>query len=360
MKHIHTIEALTAQGLTKPAAQDDLQRVVEQFALRITPHVAAHLSNPAIAKQYIPTTDELIFTPDELADPIGDDVHTPVKGITHRYADRVLLKPTHTCAVYCRFCFRRETVGHAEQALNEAELQTALAYIQAHPEIWEVILSGGDPLVLSDRRLKIIVEALAATPHVEVLRLHTRVPVVEPERITPELIATLKSRLATYVVIHINHSDELTQNVKTALARLADAGIPLLSQSVLLRGINDNVAALTKLMRSLVASRVKPYYLHQTDLAKGTGHFRVPLAEGQELMRQLRGPVSGLCQPTYVLDIPGGHSKVPVGPSYIDGDVVVDPKGERHELKNFISPAQTPATSPATQPQSLHRSSSPL
>ena len=332
MKHIRTIEALTAQGLAEPASQDDLQRVVEQFALRITPHVAAHLTNPAIARQYIPTTDELVITPDELADPIGDEVHTPVKGITHRYADRVLLKPTHTCAVYCRFCFRRETVGQAEQSLTDAELQAALAYVQSHPEIWEVILSGGDPLVLSNRRLKVIVDALAAAPHVEVLRLHTRVPVVDPARITMELITALKSRLATYVVIHINHADELTDAVKSALARLVDAGIPLLSQSVLLRGVNDSVEALTRLMRALVANRVKPYYLHQTDLAKGTGHFRVPLAEGQDLMRQMRGPVSGLCLPTYVLDIPGGHGKVPVGPNYVGAGTVVDPQGKTHEL----------------------------
>ncbi len=332
MKHIRTIEALTAQGLAEHASQDDLQRVVEQFALRITPHVAAHLTNPAIARQYIPTTDELVITPDELADPIGDEVHTPVKGITHRYADRVLLKPTHTCAVYCRFCFRRETVGQAEQALTEAELQAALAYVQSHPEIWEVILSGGDPLVLSNRRLKVIVDALVATPHVEVLRLHTRVPVVDPARITTELITALKSRLATYVVIHINHADELTEAVKSALARLVDAGIPLLSQSVLLRGVNDSVETLTRLMRALVANRVKPYYLHQTDLAKGTGHFRIPLAEGQDLMRQMRGPVSGLCQPTYVLDIPGGHGKVPVGPNYVRAGTVVDPQGKTHEL----------------------------
>ena len=341
MKHIRTIEALIAQGHTAPGAQDDLQRVVDQFALRITPHVAAHLTNPVIARQYIPSTDELIITPDELADPIGDAAHTPVKGITHRYADRVLLKPTHTCAVYCRFCFRRETVGQAEQALTEAELQAALAYVQSYPEIWEVILSGGDPLVLSDRRLKVIVDALAATPHVEVLRLHTRVPVVDPARITSELIAALKSRLATYVVIHINHADEMTAEVKSALARLTDAGIPLLSQSVLLRGVNDSAEALTRLMRALVANRVKPYYLHQTDLAKGTGHFRVPIAEGQDLMRQMRGPVSGLCQPTYVLDIPGGHGKVPVGPGYIEGNEIVDPKGRRHVVKDLISPSDS-------------------
>jgi lysine 2,3-aminomutase len=332
MKPIRTIEALGQQGHTSPALHDDLQRVVEQFALRITPHVAAQLSNPVIARQYIPSTDELIITPEELADPIGDEAHTPVKGITHRYADRVLLKPTHTCAVYCRFCFRRETVGQAEQALTAVEMTAALAYIAAHPEIWEVILSGGDPLVLSDRRLGDIAQSLSAMEHVQVLRLHTRIPVAEPSRITPELVAALKSRLATYVVIHINHADEITPDVKRALALLADSGIPLLSQSVLLRGVNDSVGVLTKLMRSLVANRVKPYYLHQTDLAKGTGHFRVQISEGQELMRAMRGPVSGLCQPTYVLDIPGGHGKVPVGPGYLVERGVVDVAGNIRAL----------------------------
>jgi lysine 2,3-aminomutase len=328
---VKPITTLSALG-TDPAAHDDLQRVVDQFALRITPHVATQLSNPVIAKQYIPSTDELLVKPDELSDPIGDAAHTPVKGITHRYADRVLFKPTHTCAVYCRFCFRRETVGHAEEALNADETKAALQYIADHPEIWEVILSGGDPLVLSDRRIGDIARALAAAPHVQVLRLHTRAPVVDPARITPQLIEALKTRLATYVVIHINHADELTTDVKRVLALLADNGIPLLSQSVLLRGVNDNVEALTALMRGLVANRVKPYYLHQTDLAKGTGHFRVPLAEGQELVRQLRGPVSGLCQPTYVLDIPGGHGKVPVGPVYVEYGGVTDVKGKPHRL----------------------------
>ncbi len=162
-------------------------QVIDQFALRITPHVATQLSNPAISRQYVPSTDELLITPDELADPIGDDVHTPVKGVTHRYADRVLLKPTHTCAVYCRFCFRRETVGQAEGTLTAAEIKAALQYIADHNQIWEVILSGGDPLVLSDRRISNLAQSLAAIDHVKVLRLHTRVPVAEPARITPEL-----------------------------------------------------------------------------------------------------------------------------------------------------------------------------
>ncbi len=334
MKPISTVEGLIAKGLVAPSELTELEAVAAQFSLRITPHVISTLASDAIARQYVPSTDELIITPEELADPIGDDVHSPVKGITHRYADRVLLKPTHICAVYCRFCFRREKVGQAEEALNESELRAALNYIATRPEIWEVILSGGDPLVLSDRRLQNIALALAQVEHVQVLRLHTRAPVAEPSRVTAELVKALKTRLATYVVIHINHADELTLEVKRGLALLADNGIPLLSQTVLLRGVNDSVDALTALFRGLVANRVKPYYLHQTDLAKGTGHFRVPLAEGQNLVRQLRGPLSGICQPTYVLDIPGGHGKVPVGPTYASNGMVQDPHGKLHKLEN--------------------------
>lgn len=332
MKFISSVKGLVDNGLADPAQQSELEKVATQFSLRITPHVLSTIQSAAIARQYVPSTDELNITPEELSDPIGDEVHTPIKGITHRYADRVLLKPTHTCAVYCRFCFRRETVGQAEGTLTAAETKAALQYITDHDQIWEVILSGGDPLVLSDRRLANLAQNLAGIDHVQVLRLHTRGPVVEPSRITPELIAALKTRLATYIVIHINHADELTPDVKRALALLADNGIPLLSQSVLLRGVNDSVEALTNLMRGLVANRVKPYYLHQTDLAKGTSHFRVPLAEGQELLRQLRGDLSGIAQPTYVLEVPGGFGKVPVGPEYLVEGGVLDVRGEVHRM----------------------------
>lgn len=332
MQHMKPITTLSALGVD-PEQQQTLERVVEQFSLRITPYVSTQLQNPVIARQFVPSTDELKITPEELSDPIGDEAHSPIKGITHRYADRVLLKPTHTCAVYCRFCFRRETVGQAEGTLTAAETNAALQYIADHKQIWEVILSGGDPLVLSDRRLAKLSHSLALIDHVQVLRIHTRGPIVEPSRITPALIDALKTRLATYFVLHINHADELTPEVKRSLTLLADNGIPLLSQSVLLRGVNDNVEALTNLMRALVANRVKPYYLHQTDLAKGTGHFRVPLAEGQALIRQMRGNLSGLCQPTYIYEVPGGFGKVPVGPNYVGDGWVEDVHGDRHDLK---------------------------
>jgi lysine 2,3-aminomutase len=290
----------------------------------------------------VPDPREALVAPEELADPIGDAAHSPVPGIVHRYADRALLLPTHVCAVYCRFCFRRETVGPDGGTLSEAQLEAALAYIKAHPEIFEEILSGGDPQVLSPRRLQHIVAQLSAIEHVKVIRLHSRVPAVDPGRINEELVAALKSQpkfpghspKAVYVVLHINHARELSASAIAACARLVDAGIPMFSQSVLLKGINDDAATLEALFRALLANRIKPYYLHHGDLAQGTSHLRSDLEAGQALMRRLRGKLSGLAQPTYVLDIPGGHGKVPVGPNYLhdrDGRTEVeDLRGARH------------------------------
>jgi lysine 2,3-aminomutase len=253
----------------------------------------------------------------------------------HRYPDRVLLKVTHVCATYCRFCFRRETVGIPEQALPPQMLADAFAYIAARPEIWEVILTGGDPLVLSVRRLRDIVRRLAAIDHVKVIRVHTRLPVVAPDCVTPALVRALKADgKATYVVLHANHPRELTTEVRAACGQFVDGGIPMLSQSVLLRGVNDDAQTLGELMRAFVECRIKPYYLHHPDLAHGTGHFRTTIEAGQALMRSLRGHYSGLCQPTYVLDIPGGFGKSPIGPNYLSGEAgdyrVTDFTGHHH------------------------------
>jgi lysine 2,3-aminomutase len=280
---------------------------------------------------------------DESADPIGDDAHSPVEGVVHRYPDRVLLKLVHVCAVYCRFCFRREMVGPGKPTmLSKDALANALDYIGAHKEIWEVILTGGDPLVLSPRRLREVMKALAEIEHVKVIRIHTRVPVAEPDRISAELVRAIKvNGKAVYVAIHVNHARELAPAARQACARLADAGIPLLSQSVLLAGVNDDERTLSDLMRALVECRIKPYYLHHGDLAPGTSHLRTEIATGQELMRALRGRVSGLCQPTYVLDIPGGHGKSPIGPNYVGrstGEYVIDDyKGERHRYADSVT-----------------------
>jgi lysine 2,3-aminomutase len=314
---------LVANGLVPVESLPDLEKVAARYAVAVTPDIAALIDpddpDDPIARQFIPGPDELVAAPGESADPIGDDVHSPVSGIVHRYPDRVLFKLVHVCAVYCRFCFRREMVGPGKAtALSEGAYDNALNYVRAHPEIWEVILTGGDPLMLSPRRLSEVMADLATIDHVRIIRIHTRVPVAEPARISGEMVAALKVRgAATWVALHANHARELTANARAACAALVDAGIPMVSQSVLLRGVNDNAAALEALMRAFVECRIKPYYLHHGDLAPGTAHLRTTLEQGQELMRSLRGRVSGLCQPDYVLDIPGGHGKSPVGPVYL-------------------------------------------
>jgi lysine 2,3-aminomutase len=314
---------LVAHGLARAADLPDLEKVAARYAIAITPDLAGLIdpSDPddPIARQFVPRPEELLTQPGESADPIGDHAHSPVPGIVHRYPDRVLFKLVHVCAVYCRFCFRREMVGPGKAtALSDANYQGALDYIRAHSEVWEVILTGGDPLMLSPRRLAEIMADLAAIDHVRIIRIHTRVPVADPARISDEMVAALKVRGAvTWVALHANHARELTAAARAACVALVDAGIPMVSQSVLLRGVNDNAAALEALMRGFVECRIKPYYLHHGDLAPGTAHLRTTLEQGQELMRSLRGRVSGLCQPEYVLDIPGGHGKAPVGPKYL-------------------------------------------
>jgi lysine 2,3-aminomutase len=314
---------LVAHGLARAADLPELEKVAARYAVAVTPDMVALIdrNDPAdpIARQFIPSADELVTEPGENADPIGDHAHSPVAGIVHRYPDRVLFKLVHVCAVYCRFCFRREMVGPGKAtALSHAAYDGALDYIRAHPEVWEVILTGGDPLMLSPRRLTQVMADLAAIDHVRIIRIHTRVPVADPARISRDMIAALKGDGATtWVALHANHVREFTEKARAACAGIIDAGIPMVSQSVLLRGVNDNAAALEALMRAFVECRIKPYYLHHGDLAPGTAHLRTTLEHGQQLMRALRGRVSGLCQPDYVVDIPGGHGKVPVGPNYL-------------------------------------------
>jgi lysine 2,3-aminomutase len=309
-------EDLVPAGLVDASRLEEIRRVAGKFAVALTADVAA-LIDPAnsadpIAAQFVPNGAELEIARDERTDPIGDARWSPIPGIVHRYPDRVLLKPTLLCPVYCRFCFRREVVGKRPAMLDQSALASAFDYIRRRPEIWEVIITGGDPFVLAPRRLAEIVHTLDRIPHVAVIRFHTRVPVVDPSRVKPALVRALAAEKAVYVVVHANHPRELTQAAKEALTRLTRAGIPLLSQTVLLRGVNDDAAVLEALFRGLVAMRVKPYYLHHADLAPGTAHFRTGIAAGQQLVRSLRGRISGLCQPTYVLDIPGGYGKVPI------------------------------------------------
>jgi lysine 2,3-aminomutase len=334
-------EDFVTAGLVPAERLASLAEVAARYAVAVTPAMSALIDSAdpddPIARQFVPSAAELTILPEERADPIGDHAHSPVEGIVHRYPDRVLLKAVHVCPVYCRFCFRREMVGPAGLGtLSSEALDAAFAYIAAHAEIWEVILTGGDPLVLSARRLGELMARLAAIPHVKVVRFHTRVPVVEPERIDAELVAALKSSCkAVYVALHANHPRELTPAARAACARLVDNGIAMVSQSVLLKGVNDDPQTLAELMRAFVETRVKPYYLHHPDLAPGTSHFRLTIAEGQALVAGLRGRISGLCQPTYVLDIPGGHGKADIGafavrPMEEGCYSVADYRGEEH------------------------------
>lgn len=321
------------------SADPAIEKVMEKYAVSVTDAVmeTIDLANPhdPVGLQYLPSAKELVTTAREREDPIGDDAYAPVKGIVHRYPDRVLLKPVHVCAVYCRFCFRREKVGPGSEMLSAEALEAALDYIRQTPVIWEVILTGGDPFVLSPRRLSAIMTALNAIEHVKVIRFHTRVPVADPSRVTDELVAALASKKAVYVVIHANHANELTDKVRVSLRRISSAGIPLLSQSTLLKGVNDHPDTLENLFRALTALRVKPYYLHHPDLAPGTSHFRLTIDQGRAATTPLRGKLSGIAQPLYVLDIPGGYGKVPAGQAWIEpagqSYRVTDPAGCQHD-----------------------------
>jgi lysine 2,3-aminomutase len=308
----------------KPASfgtAQDLQKVSEHYAVRITPSVFEtikdHAPHDPVARQYIPDSKELIKQPQELDDPIGDKKHSPVEGIVHRYPDRVLLMPVSSCAVYCRYCFRREFVGKGPALLGDDKLKAALEYIKKNKQIWEVILTGGDPLVLSARRLTELMEVLSEIEHVKIIRIHTKLPIVDPTRVNDSLLHALDTNKALYMALHINHANELSEDVITAIRRLRDCGISLLSQSVLLRGVNDNADTLEALYRALVSEHVKPYYLHHLDRANGTGHFRVSIDRGQAIIKELKARMSGLCLPTYMLDIPGGYGKIPLTPQYI-------------------------------------------
>ncbi|MBH1973464.1 MAG: lysine-2,3-aminomutase-like protein [Rhodobacteraceae bacterium] len=333
-----SVDDLVTAGLV-PAETAALEKVAEAFRIRLSSEMQAAITGPddPVARQFLPDAAELNVQPEELHDPIGDLAHSPTPGLTHRYPDRVILAATHTCEVYCRFCFRREAVGE-EAALPDADMQAALDYIAATPAIWEVILTGGDPLVLSPRRLAALMARLSDIPHVQIVRFHTRVPVVAPARITEKMVQALQGRPTTYLVLHSNHAQELTPDAEAALGRLAAAGIPLLSQTVLLRGINDNAATLETLFRTLLRNRVTPYYLHHCDLARGTSHFRTTIAAGQVIMAQLRGRMPGIGIPTYVLDIPGGFGKVPIGPDYVQaadtGYRITDWQGRVHRYSD--------------------------
>ena len=354
---LRTADALVSAGLIAPGARDAAAAVARHYAVAVTPAMRTLMSpgfhrradpgfgrgidagndpghsglDDPIAQQFLPDPAELITAPHESPDPIADEALSRIKGVVHRYADRALLKPLLVCPVYCRFCFRREQVGRDGGLLSDTELAAAYDWFRARPAIREVILTGGDPLMLSPRRLRGIIAALSALPHVQTLRIHSRVPVADPPRLSDALADALETDKSMWLVVHANHAREFTDAARAALRRVLARGIPLLGQSVLLRGVNDSEPALEALFRAMLGARVKPYYLHQLDPAPGTARFHVPIQEGRRLLAGLRGRVTGLAWPTYVLDLPGGHGKVPIGPDYFDPvGHVRDLEGRRH------------------------------
>ncbi|PCJ97828.1 MAG: lysine 2,3-aminomutase [Zetaproteobacteria bacterium] len=341
-KRLRSISDLKEVGLLPVGDDVRYIQLSGQYDIGISDHVRALIQGvnqpekDVIGRQYIPTLEELNVQPDEEDDPIGDDIYTSVRGIVHRYNDRVLFKVTNICAVYCRYCFRREMIGAGAQHLSDDDFDRAIDYIKTHNEIWEVILTGGDPFILSPRRLQKVMDALGEIDHVQIIRIHTRIPVASPDIIGDTILSVLKSSTkAIHVVLHINHVKEITDDVVQIISQLRGSDCSLLSQSVLLKGVNDDASVLEDLFRRLVILHVRPYYLHHLDRAKGTSHFRVSLEQGQKIMKDLHGRVSGMCLPKYMLDIPGGHGKIPINESYIqrlDGDVysVEDYQGCTH------------------------------
>jgi lysine 2,3-aminomutase len=306
----------------------------KKLALGITPHFFSLIdrNDPdcPIRRQVVPRIEEATTAADEMLDPCGEDSSMPVPGLVHRYPDRVLLLVTDRCASYCRYCTRSRVVSGAGEQELTVDLEGAFSYLEKHSEVRDVLLSGGDPLLLSDAKLNAILTRLRKIPSIEFVRIGTRIPIFLPQRITPELVAMLRTHHPLWMSVHTNHPKELTQEVREALGRLADAGIPLGNQSVLLKGVNDRAEILKELFHKLLLCRVRPYYLYQCDLITGSAHLRTTIQEGQDIMEQLRGYTTGYAVPTYVVDGPGGGGKIPVGPNYIVG--MAD---DRVILKNY-------------------------
>jgi len=321
IRSIATVERLL--GLRFDATEKKaLAATLEKFPLAITPYYlslidASDYRNDPVFMQSFPSPRELEIERHDLSDPLSEDADSPAPGVTHRYPDRVLLQVSNVCSMYCRHCTRKRKVGDIESVPGKADLLAGIDYIRRTPEIRDVLLSGGDPLMLPDEQLDWILGELRSIPHLQVIRIGTRMPVVLPYRITPELVAVLKKHHPLWLNTHFNHPREVTTSAREALALLADAGIPLGNQSVLLAGVNDCPRIMKSLVHKLVENRVRPYYLYQCDLAEGLSHFRTPVGKGIEIMESLRGHTSGFAVPTYVVDAPGGGGKIPLNPNYL-------------------------------------------
>lgn len=314
-----------------PANREDLRKVLEKYPMRINPYYLRLLEGPGdgLWEQAVPDLRELTLT-SGYVDPLGEEDRSPVPGLTHKYPDRVLFLVSGQCAMYCRFCNRKRKVGRPTMVTRES-LREGLAYIRRTAKVRDVLLSGGDPLLLSDRTLFQLLEELKAISHVEIVRIGTRVPCTLPQRVTPELARMLRGFHPLYINTHFNHPREITPEAALACGRLADAGIPLACQTVLLRGINDDPGVMGALMRKLLTIRVRPYYLFQPDLARGTSHFWPPLKAGLEIMEALQGNTSGMCIPHFVIDLPEGKGKIPLLPPY-----VVEEQADRLVVKNYL------------------------
>lgn len=329
-----------------------IEHCLETFRMAITPYylslIDLHDPNDPIRKQAIPTEAELYFAPEEAADSLHEDTDSPVKGLTHRYPDRVLFLITDCCAAYCRHCTRRRMVGQTDSAMPKAQIDACIEYIRNHPEVRDVLVSGGDVFMQTDDMLEYVISNLRAIEHVEIIRLGTRTPVVMPQRITDDLCNMLKKYHPVWVNVHFNHPSEITPEAAKACAMLADAGIPLGNQSVLLAGVNDCVHVMKKLVNDLVKIRVRPYYIYACDLSLGLSHFRTPVSKGIEIIEALRGHTSGYCVPTFVVDAPGGGGKIPVMPNY-----VLSQAPNRVVLRNFEGVITT-YTEPKTYTQNCN------
>lgn len=318
---IETVDELKKYIKLTAEEEEGIRESLKTLRMAITPYYLTLIDpeNPhcPIRKQAIPTVEELKRSPADLEDPLHEDSDSPVPGLTHRYPDRVLFLITDMCSMYCRHCTRRRFAGQHDCATPEKQIDDCIDYIARTPQVRDVLLSGGDALLVSDEKLEYIISRLRAIPHVEIIRIGSRTPVVLPQRITPELVNMLKKYHPIWLNTHFNHPNEVTPESKQACARLADAGIPLGNQSVLLRGVNDCTHIMKKLVHELVKMRVRPYYIYICDLSLGIGHFRTPVSKGIEIIENLRGHTSGYAVPTFVVDAPGGGGKIPVMPNYV-------------------------------------------
>ncbi len=326
--------------------EQDIEKTLRKFRMGITPYYASIMDKNdtrcPVRMQAVPTIMETHKGPADMEDPLHEDTDSPVPGLTHRYPDRVLLLITDQCSMYCRHCTRRRFAGQKDASVGMDRVNAAIEYIRNTPQVRDVLLSGGDALLISDEKLEEIIKRLREIPHVEVIRIGSRTPVVLPQRITDNLVNMLKKYHPIWLNTHFNHPKEITEEAKTAIAKLADAGIPLGNQSVLLRGVNDCVHVMRKLLHELVKIRVRPYYIYQCDLSMGIEHFRTPVSKGVEIIEGLRGHTSGYAVPTFVVDAPGGGGKTPVMPNY-----VVSMSSNKVILRNFEGVITT-----YTEPQS--------